>query len=122
MGAVKPTGVLNHGPLPRDRHRQQKRVQAGVVEAFANVPAGCQYEARLVAGEIGQTLQRGASGLLLNATVEHNEVRQIAVNPAGESVEVLTTLGQDHWRTPLAEQPASVGHDELEPVVVCGQG
>jgi hypothetical protein len=100
---VKPTGVLNYRPLPRDRHGQQEGVQPGVVEAFADVPAGCQHEARLVAGEIGQTLKRCASGLLLNATVEHHQVRHIAVKLSGESVEVLTALGQDHWRTALAD-------------------
>ena len=48
-------------------------------------------------------LQRGASRLLLNATVEHDEVWYIAVELAGQPVEVLTALGEDHWRTPLAE-------------------
>ena len=48
-------------------------------------------------------LQRGASRLLLNATMEHDEVWHIAVKLAGDSVEVLTALGEDHWCTALAE-------------------
>jgi hypothetical protein len=48
-------------------------------------------------------LQRGASRLLLNATVEHDEVWHMAVKLAGESVEVFTALREDYWRTPLAE-------------------
>jgi len=48
-------------------------------------------------------LQCGSPRFLLNATVAHNEVRDIAVKLAGDLVEVLTALGEDHRRTALAE-------------------
>jgi hypothetical protein len=53
VGATKATGVLRDGSLPSDRHRQQQRVESRVIEAFADVAAGGEYDARLIVRELG---------------------------------------------------------------------
>jgi len=42
--AVQATDVLCQCPLPGDRHRQKQSVETRIVEALAQVTAGCQNE------------------------------------------------------------------------------
>ena len=43
--SVEPSHILGQCPLPRDRHCQEQRIEPCIVEAFANVASGRQYEA-----------------------------------------------------------------------------
>jgi hypothetical protein len=38
-------------PFPGDRHRQEQRIEPRIVEAFANVASGRQYEAFFTFGD-----------------------------------------------------------------------
>ena len=98
--AMQPAGVLDEGALPRDRQRQKERVQAGVVEALANVPTRGQDEALFVGREFGKLRRRGLPSTRGHAPVEHHEV------PGESSSEAITSFRISSFRLSFAESAA----------------
>ena len=47
MFAMQPTDILRQSSFPGDRHRQEQRVETGVVKTFADV-AACREDQTLV--------------------------------------------------------------------------
>ena len=98
--AIKAPGVLRHRAAPRDRHREHERVQARVVEALADVAAGGQHDARLVAGE---QLLGAPAGANAHPAVQRHELRCRVAQEGGECVEVRAALGQHERETPCGQ-------------------
>jgi hypothetical protein len=72
--AVEASDVLLQGPLPRDRHRQEQRVQARVVEAFANVTARGKDDSLFGVGHVGQRLADRLALLATHAALQDENV------------------------------------------------
>ena len=45
--AVQPAGILRNRPVPRNRQRQKKRIQPGVIKTLAHITASGQDQASL---------------------------------------------------------------------------
>jgi hypothetical protein len=45
MQPMQSSGILHERAFPRNRQRKEQSVQAGIVESFPDVSAGCQQEA-----------------------------------------------------------------------------
>ena len=50
MMPMQPSRVLNERSLPRDRQRQEERIESRVVEPFTNEATRRQYQALLIIG------------------------------------------------------------------------
>src|SRR5947209_3840132 len=104
MRTVEPAGVLDDRALPGDRHRQQERVQTGIVEAFTDVATGCEHESGLVSRKVSQALERRAPGFDLDPAVTHDDVRYVLAERFGEPFEMVAPLREDHDSASFAKQ------------------
>jgi hypothetical protein len=95
---VKSAGVLDDCALPCHWHGQQQRIQARIVKALADEAAGGEYEARLSAGEIGQTSECVAAPTRRYVSVERNELGNLRAEALDETRQMLAALGQDDRR------------------------
>ena len=71
---MQPADVLLERALPGNGHGQEQRVQPGIVEAFADVTAGGQDDARLTLGHSGEGFHDGATLLPAHPAPEDKEV------------------------------------------------
>lgn len=110
--------MLDDGSFPGDRHREQERVEAGIIESFSDVAPGCDHQPRAVVWKVCELPQCGASCFRLDAAVEDDEVRDILTKRAGEALEMITTFGQDDCGASFAHQFARVGDGKPQSVAV----
>ena len=109
---VQSSRVLHDRPLPRDRHRQEQRVQPGVVEPLTEEAARRQHQPLLPRGHRRQTRHLLAPRLRAKPTVEHDRVRREPPQPRSQHFEVLASLREYHRRSPLHERADDILHDE----------
>src|SRR5437867_10539711 len=86
---VKAPRILREGPLPRDRHREKERVEAGVVEAFADVLARRKNETLYRVRDRGKLSPDLSPFRRGHASMEHDEVPYETPQPLGEILEVV---------------------------------
>ena len=92
--AVQAAGVLRDRASPRDRQRQEQRVEAGIIEPFADVLAGRQDDPRLVAGNGREPVSDGLSLLLAEPGPQGNQVPHPVRESSLETVQVVIAFGQ----------------------------
>jgi hypothetical protein len=112
---------LNDGALPRDRHRQQQRVEAGIVKALPDVATRREHRTLTVIVAARQSLVCGA--ILRRAHIAEENDRLVAA--VGESLrqpfEVIASFGEDERTPALGGQRRRVLGDQLRPPVVGGE-
>ena len=94
---MEPASVLGDRPAPRNRKRQEQRVQPRVVESLAHVLAGCQDDARFLAWDGRQAVCDGLSLLLAQPGAQDHEVAHLLGEPALEAIHVVVPL-REHER------------------------
>jgi hypothetical protein len=85
--------VLGYRASPRDRQCKEQRIEAGIIEALADVPAGSKDDSRLVAGDGRQSFGDGLSVLFAQTCSQHDQMSNIVDKTALETIQVLVTLG-----------------------------
>jgi hypothetical protein len=99
--SVKPSHILGQCPLPGDRHRQEQRIEPRIVEAFANVASGRQYNAFFPFGDaqcrrqLQPTLAVYGSSKVVSAAP--SSATKTAINSAGS---VVLAFAETTWVEP----------------------
>lgn len=116
------------GSLPGDRHRQEQRVEPGIIEAFADIAACCKDQALSVVRDM-----QCCSGLLAvfcgHAASQHYEISHEWRKSLVKIIEVVLSLCQDDRRTLRLERFQHIIENQIVPPAVlrqsridCGHG
>ena len=84
MQPVQTPGVLDERPLPRNRHREEERVQARVVEPLADEPPRGEEQPFLRLGNARELLGGRAPLPASHPPAEDHEVAYERLQPFGE--------------------------------------
>jgi len=71
---MQPSSVLNECPLPRDRHRQEERIEPRVVEPFPSEATRRQYQPLLLMENRGQLIHCGSSLFRSHSAAKYDHV------------------------------------------------
>ena len=91
---MQPAGILGDRASPRDRERQEQRIEARIIESFPDVLAGCQDHPALFARNRCETFGGRLSLLLPHSRPQDHEVAHAVAEPAFEAFEVIVPLSQ----------------------------
>jgi len=116
--AVKATGVLDKCSLPRHRQRHEQRVQAWIVEAFADVASGREHDAFGVCRDRCHPREHLARRLGAHPALEHDHVPRNARQLGGKVVEVIRALGEQERRPAFFERTNHVVENHSVPRLV----
>src|SRR5206468_1018736 len=105
--------------LPRDRQREEERVEPCVVEALADVPAGREDESLLAVGNRGELLLCPTPLPGAHAAVEHDQIPRELLQLAAEVFEMVLPLGEEDRRAALVECLDDIVEDEPVTLFVC---
>ena len=102
---VKSAGVLGHSSLPRNGHGQEKRVETGVVETFAQIPAGGEHQTRRSrGGRVLQNIPGGTTFLLAHAPVQDDQAFHLVLQVHLKPFQMLSPFGQQNRASAFAQR------------------
>jgi hypothetical protein len=110
---VQAAGVLGDRAAPRDRQRQEQRVQTRVVESLADVLACRQDDSGLVARNGSEPVAERLPLLLAHARPQHDQVAHALGEALLQSVEVIVSLREHERRPSRVDRLEDVGTDAL---------
>ena len=106
-------GVLREPTPPRERRRQEKRVEPRVVEPLAEERPGGDERAPLPRRHGGDLGGRGGELLRAEAADELEDVRDAALaQRGGERGDVVAAVGEDDGRAPFGDGRRGVREEE----------
>ncbi|CRI63426.1 hypothetical protein THIOKS11320075 [Thiocapsa sp. KS1] len=94
MLAMQSAGVLLQQAFPRDRHRQDQRIQWRMVKAFADQLSRCQKDARVIRWQRIELCDPIATLLSRHSAMQDDRVRALVVKGGQDRVEMSRALGQ----------------------------
>ena len=104
---VQPARVLRDGAAPRHGKRQKQRVEARIVEALSDVPAGGKDDAGLVVRDGGKLLGNCPLLLLAQPRAQDDKVTQTRGQLLREAVKMIGSLGEHQRRAAVTH---ALGH------------
>lgn len=105
---MKASSVLDQGTPPGDRHREEQRVEARVVEAFADVTARREHEARFIRRNTSEPFQGPAPFLRPGSAAKDDDVWADGGEPGRQDIKMIASLREDNWRAPFREDAREV--------------
>lgn len=109
--AVQASDVLRERAAPRDRQREEERVEPAVVEALADIAARGDDHAWHVFGNFGDLTRGECAELVRLAAFQQHDMRDLSAQRIGERVRVRGALGEHKRRAPLGDGGEDVADD-----------
>ena len=99
MQTMKPTSVLREGSLPRDRHREERRIETGVVKSLAQIATRRQEHALFAVGDARKPSGDVASLAVRLSTAKDDDILREAFQPRLQIFEMIYSFCYDNRRT-----------------------
>jgi hypothetical protein len=92
---MEPSHVLLKRAFPRNRHRQEQRVESSIVKPLTYVAASCQDQALLAIPDVGESLANRPALLPAHSSLEHDDISNLARKSSLQSAEMISSACQN---------------------------